>query len=273
MERIYAKALKDKMNWERNQDLNEILAMLDGMQGTPEGDNFQIGKQEILARLEEMILKSEKKAAKLTTTGDGWDFSKEKAERVFAEDGMIRLCPFSVGDERFYYLIREQYRIFEKKIPEEQLIASYWTETQQDRAFYCVIERISDCAKIGYIALKDTSKDLWEIAIELDQAYCHQGYGTRVIPLFLHRVREITAKNQFQFLVEVDNIPCQNCMKKVNAELVGIHNLVFDTEGEAELFEEENLGMITAHMKALAEALDIPPRKLLSHVLVYRTIL
>ena len=41
-------------------------------------------------------------------------------------------------------------------------------------------------------------------------------------------------KKQFQFLVEVDNIPCQNCMKKADAELLGLHNFAFDSEEDAE---------------------------------------
>ena len=136
-----------------------------------------------------------------------------------------------------------------------------------------MIERMSDFAKMGYIALKYTSKDLWEIAIELNSAYCHQGYGAQAILLFLRKIGEITPKSQFQFLVEVDNIPCQGCMKKLNAKLVGIHNLVFDCEKDAETFEANNFNMITEHMKTLAVELDIPPQKLLSHVLDYRVTL
>ena len=91
-----------------------------------------------------------------------------------------------------------------------------------------------DSQKIGYIAVKDTSKELWEIAIELDNAHCGQGCGSKAITLFLKRLNEITTKNQFQFLVEVDNIPCQNCMKKAGAELLGLHNFAFDSEEDAE---------------------------------------
>lgn len=118
--------------------------------------------------------------------------------------------------------------------------------------------------------MSTTGKDLWEIAIELSSAHCHQGYGAKAIILFLQKVKEITGKSQFQFLVEVDNIPCQNCMKKIKASLIGIHNCAFDTEKEADAFEERNLELITEHIKTLSEELDVMPRKLLSHVLDYR---
>lgn len=262
MGRIFAKAQKDIAN----KELDEILAMLDDMKD----EDFQISKQKILDRLDEMILESEKKQIEPIAPENSWNFGKEKSWTTFAEDGIVRLCPFSNGDERFYYSIREQYKVFEKNFSEDQLIAGYWMETQKDSAFYCAIERISDCTKLGYIALKDTSKDLWEIAIELGSSHCHQGYGARAIILFLQKVQEITGKSQFQFLVEVDNIPCQNCMEKLKARLIGIHNFSFNTEEEAEEFEERNLELITEHMKTLAGELDVAPRKLLSHVLDYR---
>ena len=74
------------------------------------------------------------------------------------------------------------------------------------------------------VAVKDTSKELWEIAVELDKAHCGQGCGSKAITLFLKRLNEITTKNQFQFLVEVDNIPCQSCMKKAGQQDCSIRN-------------------------------------------------
>lgn len=136
---IYAKAQKAKLN----RSLDEILTMLEEMEGTLEGDNFQIGKQKILARLEEMIAEDEGRLSSVIKTNDGWDFSREKVEHILAENGIVRLRPFFAGDEQFYFQIREEYRIFNKKnIPEEKLTASYWDETQQSSAFYCVIERM-----------------------------------------------------------------------------------------------------------------------------------
>lgn len=63
MGRIYAKVQKNKMN----QDLDEILAMLDDMKG----EDFQISKQKILNRLEEMIPESKEKQSEPVDTGIG----------------------------------------------------------------------------------------------------------------------------------------------------------------------------------------------------------
>ena len=260
MDRIYAKAQREKLN----QDLDELLAMIDDMKD----EDFQISRQKILDRLNEWI--TEGKNADPAKSEAGWDFSKEKAENLFAENDTIRLRPFSGGDKKFYFRIREQYRVLKKNASDETMMSVYWEGTQKPSVFYCVIERVRDHAKLGYVALKDTTKNLWEIAIELDQAHCRQGYGSTATMLLLQQVKEITGKRQFQFLVEVDNISCQSCMKKIKARLAGIHNLAFDTEEDAEMFEENNLELITEHMKTLAGELDIAPRKLLSHVLDYR---
>lgn len=276
MDRIYAKAQRERMEQQKKQhskDLSEILAILDA----EEGNDFQVIKGKVIARLEEMIAESEQaernrdnKLRELYEPSGGWDFGREKAEQVFAVGKMLRLRPFACGDEKFYCDVREMYSINEKKISEDSLVASYWAGTQRSSAFFCVIEHIPDLVKIGYIALKDTTKEPWEVAVELGPDYCGRGYGPEAIRLFLNEIQEITGKMQYQFLVEVDNIPCQCCMRKLGAELVGIKDLVFDSKDEAEQFEERNLGMITEHMEALAEELGIEPRKLLSHVLDYR---
>lgn len=249
-----------------NRDIRVILSMLDEI----DGEEFQDVKGKIVARLEEMIAKDRGAVSKPAgKSGKGWDFSSEKAGPGFS-DSTLRIRPFSNQDRGFYAAVREQHRIFDKELPEEQLITAYWTETERESGFFCAVERVEDGAKLGYIALKDTSKDLWEVAIELDKAYCHCGYGPTAIALFLQNVADITGKTVFQFLVEVDNFPCQKCMEKLGAELVGIHNLAFDSEEEAKEFENENMELITEHMTALAYELNVPPKKLLSHVLDYR---
>ncbi len=74
-------------------------------------------------------------------------------------------------------------------------LTDYWSpEVKKTSAFYCVIEVGDDSQKIGYIAVKDTSKELWEIAIELDKAHCGQGCASKAITLFLKRLNEITTK-------------------------------------------------------------------------------
>lgn len=125
---------------------------------------------------------------------------------------------------------------------------------------------------IGYISIKDTSRNLWELAIELLAEQCNKGYGYRAVSLFLAEVSRITEKKQFQTLVEVDNsIPSQMLMEKLQASLIDIYDYAFGgDEKKAQSFEECHLDRIKDRMRELAKELRVEPRKLLSHVLDYR---
>ena len=269
MPRLYVKAQRELAE-ERNREMEQGFSDLKALLAAKEDGNFDSVRAQVMSRLDEMIAASDRRLQKLQVPDNGWDFGREKSSPIFAEDATLRLRPFADGDERLYFEIRESYKIFEKNVPDDEMIAVYWSETQRDSAFYCVVQRASDSENLGYIALKDTSKDVWEVAIELLPAYCGRGYGTEAIPLFLNRVRAITGKDQYQFVVEVDNIPCQRCMEKIQAKLTGVVNLVFDDLDRAERFEEDNLDLISNRIEELAQELDIAPRKLLSHVLDYR---
>lgn len=269
MDRLYAKALKYLMRMQHEQ-MRQVYADLRAISADKGSDEYAIAHEKILSQLDSLIEDSERRLKRWEKTSGGWDFSAEKAGGVFAEDSTLRLRPFSDKDKWSYYEIRRPYRIFKDNTPEDELIANYWVETQGDTEFFCMVERASDGQIIGYITLKDTSKDLWEVAIELRPDYCGFGYGPAAILLFLNRIRDITGKRQYNFLVEVDNIPCQRCMGKIKAKLTGLMDIVFDDREQAEKFEKENLDMITEHLEGLAAELGVEPRKLLSNVLDYR---
>ena len=143
-----------------------------------------------------------------------------------------------------------------------------WDQTTHPFAFFCKLEIKG--TPVGYIAIKDSRKDLWEVAAEFDKAYCYQGYGPRCIPLFLKALEEITGRNVFRAKVEVDNYASQRCMEKIGAELVGLATGILTSEEEQMRFEEENMDLIDEHMIRLAAQTGVEPRNLLSHLLEYR---
>lgn len=205
---------------------------------------------------------------------DTWDFSHEKSLQVFACDDMLSIRPIAAGDEDFYRGIRMQYSLIYRSTyyaAEEKKESLFLTEALSPQVFYCVIEDSKEMLPIGYLGIKDTSADLWEIAIELDEKHTQQGFGPRSIRLYLNEVQHITGRTEFKAVVEVDNIPSQKCFERLGAELVGLcDSVVLKTDNEKERFEERNLELIDAHMIELAERLGVEPRKLLSHVLDYR---
>lgn len=200
----------------------------------------------------------------------GWDFSAEKQASLFIEDEHIFLRPITPDDKAYYLRVCGPCvsKLAITSIHQEVLDSS-WAETIKDQAFYCIVEDKS-VGPVGYIGLKDTSHNLWEISIEFEGQYCHKGYGTRVLPLFLKRINEITGENQFQALVEVDNLASQGLMSKLGGELIDIYDLLFMDGERAEQYEAENMDLITDHMRHLATLLHVEPQKLLTHVLDYR---
>lgn len=251
--------------------IKEVLNMLEQVEEECLNDskNFEEYKALAIEKIENMVKQSEPKRK-----GLGWDFNKEKELEEFVSDEVILLKPMSdeyfepfmkVKKENAYYIAN----IYDVQEGEKTV----WKYVEADNAFYCAIIRRLDGAFVGYCAIKDTSENLWELAMELGVAYHKQGYGFRSMNLFLSKISEITGKTQFQALVEVENIACRALMKKVQAKLVTIENFVFDSEEDARVFEEAHLNEITDEMIELAEMLDVEPRKMLSHVLDYRIVL
>ena len=202
----------------------------------------------------------------------GWDFQRERGLDCLTADDILLIRPVRDTDNAFYNNVRMQW-VASRKIDGKEIMKTphYWHETQRERSFFCICERLQDRTPMGYISIKDTRKPLWEIAIEFDRQYCHHGYGSRSILLFLQEIQRITGIEEFQARVEPDNVPSQKCMEHIGASLVGICNGdILVTEEMKEAFENESLEMIDDHMQQLAGRLLIPPRKLLSHVLDYR---
>ena len=203
---------------------------------------------------------------------DPWDFSHEKSLPVFAQDDDIALCPITPDDEEFYRSVRIQYSLIYRSAyytAEEHKTDLFLNEALASEVFYCIIREES--IPIGYLGIKDTSANLWELAIELDGKYTRQGFGPRSICLYLNELQRITGKSEFKVRIEVDNILSQKCFEQLGARLVGLcDSAALKTDDEKQHFEEGHLDLIDAHLTELANRLGVEPRKLLSHVLEYR---
>jgi len=201
---------------------------------------------------------------------EGWDFSKEKSARDFAGDSVLHLRPFFKEDEQFFAQIRKNRFAFSQNLSDAELIKSGSSYLRKPNALFCLIEKTNDKTKMGYIAVEDTTKNLWEITVFLDEKHRGQGYGAKAISLFLNRLAEITGKHEFQFVAEVDDLPVQGCMRKIGAELVGLKEYDFGTVEDRLRYEQTYQDLITPEMRVLARELCVEPQKLLSHLLDYR---
>ena len=261
MERIQEKA--------RSDSVEEINAKLEAaVRGLPKGSPE---RKVAIERVVEEITGSVPREVHLQPP---WDFTAEKEQPVFTGNQRITIRPVQIADADFYVSVRAQYSMMYRnlvrmgKVDNESILKD---DTFKPEVFYCIIEDATENTPAGYIAIKDTRDDIWEIAIELDDQFTHKGFGSESIRLFLNELCRITHKAEYQALVEVDNLPSQRCFEKIGAKLIGLHDGVFlKTEEEKARFEENNLNLINDEMKTLAIRMGVEPRKLLSHVLEYR---
>lgn len=203
-----------------------------------------------------------------------WDFSEEKAKPSFVKSDVIAIRPPKPSDADFYVDLRASYSLMYrgilktgKHLNESLLI----TDLYKPESFFCIIEYATTGVLVGYIGIKDTGVDAWEIAIELEEKHTRRGLGPQSIRLFLNEVHRITGHKDFRAVVETDNAPSQKCFERLGARLVGLVNgPILKLEDEKRRFEDTHLDLIDDNIRALAARLGVEPRMLLSHVLDYR---
>lgn len=250
----------------------EMKHLVENLQSMSDEEREE-GISNILDKLEENQEKLEKEIEKHKNikSGKGWDFSKEKELKILVQSDKLIIRNIQEADKEKYIQIKKENSDTPHFYQEEGYCESIWKDTQEDNSFCCSVTRKADQNFLGYVALKNTTTNLWEVAIEFLNEYCHQGYGTEALKLFLPTIAHITRKTQFQALVEVDNIRSQKLMEKLGARLIDIYDYVFNGDEEAaEAFEAEHLDEITDRMVEQARQLGVEPRKMLSHVLDYR---
>ncbi len=209
------------------------------------------------------------KTLETKTFGKAWVFSKEKQMNIFATNGKIWLIPFNSYDQDNYINIHRQYVSAIHDYDNEEYRDASFNLIMGPEGFYCGIYLADNRAMIGYVGIIDTTKNLWELVIELDSAYRYQGIGGEALNLFMKAISEITKKNQFCVFVEYDNSASRSMFEKLGARIIGIANKLYPSLSVAENYEEKHLDEITSDMEAVAKTLDIESRKLLSHVLEY----
>ena len=260
MERIQAKA-------QRERAVENLQTLLDSVKDLPAGSPER--EAAYIRALEGLV----KKTVTAERQRKPWDFSLEKRLPIFVQDDAVIIRPMAEGDTDFYISTRMQYSMIYRVMigmGEHSSNSLFLFDICQPESFYCVIEN-RDRVPIGYLGIKDTSAEIWELAIELDKQHTQHGFGPRSIMLFLNKVSCITGKTEFNAKVETDNIPSQKCFERIGAELVGLcDGPILKSEEEKSRFEENNMNLLGENMSELATRLGVEPRKLLSHVLEYR---
>lgn len=204
-----------------------------------------------------------------------WDFSAEKSKSELIRDDVVVLRPVTSADQAFYQSVRLKYSMIYRAdyhtTTVEKQRAMFLDEALAPQVFFCIIEDAQARLPLGYLGVKDTRTETWEIAAELDEQYVHHGYGSRSIRLFLNEIHRITGHSVFRAVIDSDNVASQKCVESLGGELIGLYNSVVPmTEEEKTWFEDEHLYLIDDNIRSLAQQLGVAPRKLLSHPVEYR---
>lgn len=258
----------------QQEDAKRIKTILDAATGglAPGSPEYKAAYLKALKDIADAVPKSE--LGRSSQERSVWDFTAEKARPVFAECEDVIIRPVRIDDADFYVGIEAQYSAMYRQMAQIGHIDNQCLlrdDLLKPRSFFCIVEIAVNHTPIGYIGIKNTLDEIWEIAVELDGQYTHKGYGSRSISLFLNELHKRTGKAEYKALVATDNIPSQKCFEKLGAELIGLCNgPCLKLEEEKERFEENNMDLINDNIRLLAERLGVEPRKLLSHVLDYR---
>lgn len=260
---------------QEKEKLKEFLVVIEKLKELQKRED--LSDEEIRQRCEDLLNDKIVELSKIIddhrekSQGKAWDFSEERKKPVLAEDDMIYLRAYREPDNEFIRQIKKENSSDPHIYDDDEVwkLSGEWLN--YDFSLVCSILSKKDDSYIGYVSIKNTSKNLWEIAIELLASQCHKGYGTRALQLFLTKISDVTGKTQFQALVETDNVPSQLLMEKLGARLIDLYDYSFGGDETAVIeFEKQHLDDITVRMRELAAQIGVEPQEMLSHVLDYR---
>lgn len=181
---------------------------------------------------------------------------------------LIKLFVINEKEKSEYMALSYEYAASKSAFKDEEYIKDLWNGFIGEQVFTCSVYDKKEHF-IGYCSIKDLSKKEWEIAIELLPEWCHKGYGTAAILLFLKKLKEFTGVRFIRVRVDIDNYASQNLMKKIGAYPNGISEFLLHGKVLAK-FQSENEKYIDDKITAVAKEFCMEPIDILGHVLEYR---
>lgn len=245
-------------------DVIEILETDDGQTYEEKRDTVieklkQSGDSPLAERLLDRAI-AEKQGARIKA--EFW----EKGNLIPAADGIV-LRAVASCDKELYLILQEHYCLMKSMMEEESFREMLWKEHNEDKALMMTITK--DEEYLGYCGIKDTTKNAWEIAIELLPERTGRGIGTVAITAMLNEIKTRLNVTSFCVKIDPDNTASQKLFERLGAIPNGLATIFLHKEEDLLRCEEDNLHLIDDRLTALANKFGVEPRKLLSHVLVY----
>ena len=245
------------------KDAEEMLRFLEELKAD-EGDDW---RAKIEARINE--LKSGIEATRdmgPVETGGIQSFSEEF--RVDTARLMLRR-PME-EDKDAFLAVKERYSFFKRTFQHDELRDELWSEHLSHETLYCSIVHRATGEYIGYCGIKNLHKDIWEIAIELKEEHCGQGFGYEAVTGFIEKATEALGPHEYCSRVEPENVASQKLMEKLGFQPSGISEFFLHDEEEKREAEEKYAYKLDGRYIELAKRFHTTPEKLISHVLEYR---
>lgn len=190
-----------------------------------------------------------------------------RAGNVISAGNGITMRPVQESDREGYLEIQRAYLVTKHMLKESAYCNMLWEEHTGNKRLTLSI--LSDGNYIGYCGINNLLQEPWEIGIELRPGWTGRGIGYRAVSVLLQEIRTRLGRRAFCVRIEPRNRASQRLFEKLGAVPDGLAAAWTDRQEVLIQCEEENLNQIDAELIQLAETFQVPPRKLLSHVLRY----
>lgn len=151
-----------------------------------------------------------------------------------------------------------------------ELREGYWSDVMSDGSLFCTIVDDACHERVGFCCVEDLADEDPEIGVRLLPEWRGRGVGTEAVRALMRGVERVAGPQAFVAKIDSRNVASQRLFSGLGFVPVGVDTPIFSDPGLLALIEEENLGLIDDRLRALAKGLDVEPRTLLSHALVYR---
>ena len=188
---------------------------------------------------------------------------------ILAENDDILLR--AVSEDQKDYMLRVSYEcsFFKHEFENDTYRKYLWEEfIDKNAANYCIY--INDTKEfIGYCGIKNLTREVPELAIELLSKYRNHGYGFQALSLLMDQFSVITGEKIFRARVEVDNYASQSLHRKLGAVPNGLSEFLLHGE-DLIRYQNENQYLIDDNIRKLAVDFGVDPIEILGHVLEYK---
>lgn len=248
--------------------LQDALDILDA----DDGKSFEEKRDAVISQL---TRKDDSELARLLVeraiadkAGAGTKDAFWKYGRIIRVNNNVVLRPVKPCDHDGFLMIQQENSMIRSMLKEEAFCDMVWKEHNEEKSLMLSIENMG--SYIGYCGIKDTSLDLWEIAIELKRDWTKNGIGYPALSTMLNAINSRLGVTEFRVRIDPTNYPSQKLFERLGAIPNGLSELWLHDQRALEKFEEENLHLIDDRIVEVAKKFQVEPQKLLSHVLEYR---